>query len=158
MPEPAPQAAAPQPAPAEIAQPPAPVAPVEPVAQAVKPAEPEGPVASIYFAFDKYDLTEVSRARLAHTLDAANVAGAKVRIEGNCDERGSNEYNLALGQRRADAARNYLVRMGVPADRIQAISYGEERPKMLGHDEESWRENRRADVFVTAPPVVGLVR
>ena len=112
------------------------------------------PAGSVYFAFDKSYLNEESRATLEKLAGAAALSGTKLRIEGNCDERGSNEYNIGLGQRRADAAKNYLVNLGVAAGSITTISYGEERPKLLGHDEESWRENRRADVFISAPPRV----
>jgi len=70
----------------------------------------------------------------------------KVRIEGNCDERGSEQYNLALGQRRADAAKKYLAGLGVQSPQITAISFGAEKPKAQGHDEEAWKQNRRDDV------------
>lgn len=69
----------------------------------------------------------------------------RLLVEGHCDERGSNEYNLALGERRAIAVRAYLVALGIEAQRIQTISYGEERPACAGHDEEAWRGNRRAE-------------
>jgi peptidoglycan-associated lipoprotein len=68
-----------------------------------------------------------------------------LRIEGNCDERGSEEYNIALGQRRADAAKKYLLRMGERGTQISTISYGEDRPRAKGHDEDAWRQNRRDD-------------
>jgi peptidoglycan-associated lipoprotein len=68
-----------------------------------------------------------------------------IRIEGNCDERGTNEYNLALGKRRADSAKDYLVSLGIPHDRIATISYGEERPLAVGHHEAAWAQNRRND-------------
>ena len=71
-------------------------------------------------------------------------SGARVLIEGHCDERGTNEYNLALGDRRARAAMDFLVKYGVSASRIETISYGEERPFALGHDESAWWQNRRA--------------
>ena len=70
----------------------------------------------------------------------------KVRIEGNCDERGSGQYNLALGQRRADAAKKYLATLGVQSPQITAISFGAEKPKATGHDEDAWKQNRRDDV------------
>jgi len=70
----------------------------------------------------------------------------KVRIEGNCDERGSREYNLALGQRRADSVKRAMTLLGVPARQIETVSFGAEKPKALGHDEESWAENRRSDI------------
>ena len=149
--------------PEAVAQPtPAPAAPapaVVPEAPAVKPAPipvAEMPAARLYFGFDKYFLDENSRSALQGLVAAASEPGTRVRIEGNCDERGSVEYNIGLGQRRADAAKIYLVKLGVPESSITTISYGEERPKLLGHDEESWRENRRDDVFIQAPAKVSL--
>jgi peptidoglycan-associated lipoprotein len=71
-----------------------------------------------------------------------------VRIEGNCDERGSDDYNMALGERRAKAAKDYLVNLGIASDRISTISYGEEKPADPGHDEEAWARNRRAEFVI----------
>ncbi|HEV8639500.1 MAG TPA: peptidoglycan-associated lipoprotein Pal [Methylomirabilota bacterium] len=105
----------------------------------------------INFDFDKYDV----RPGDAKILDA-NAAWLKsnqgylVLIEGHCDERGTNEYNLALGERRAKAAMNYLVSQGVPASRITIISYGEERPLCTEHSEGCWAKNRR-DHFLVKP-------
>ncbi len=159
-------AAAPKPEPVAQPTPPPAAAPTpapapEPVAEPAfrpPPAPPPMPMetlaASVYFAFDKYYLTHESRAALARLVDAASAAGTTVRIEGNCDERGSVEYNIALGQRRADAAKKYLVRLGVSEEQITAISYGKDRPKALGHDAKSWRENRRDDVFIISAPRV----
>ncbi len=73
------------------------------------------------------------------------LSGVDIRIEGHCDERGSDEYNLALGERRAQAAMNYLATLGVPASRMSTISYGEEKPLDPGHNEEAWAKNRRAE-------------
>ena len=73
-----------------------------------------------------------------------------VLVEGHCDERNTREYNLALGERRANAVRDYLMSLGVTSDRIRTISYGEERPFALGHTEASWRLNRRAHFVITA--------
>jgi peptidoglycan-associated lipoprotein len=73
---------------------------------------------------------------------------ARLRIEGNCDERGTTEYNLVLGEHRARSAREYLIRMGIPDDRIQIVSYGSERPRQTGHDESAWAQNRRDDLRV----------
>jgi peptidoglycan-associated lipoprotein len=104
------------------------------------------PTDSIYFDFDKYDLkpeAEEFLARLGSIL--AKYPELNLRIEGNCDERGSEEYNIALGQRRADAAKKYLVRVGARESQIRTVSYGEDRPRAKGHDEESWRQNRRDD-------------
>jgi peptidoglycan-associated lipoprotein len=103
----------------------------------------------IYFDFDRYDI----RPADAKILDA-NAAwlkqnpGMLLLIEGHCDERGTNEYNLALGERRAKAAMNYLVAQGVQASRITIISYGEERPVCMEKTEECWAKNRRAHFLV----------
>ena len=74
---------------------------------------------------------------------------AMIRVEGNCDERGSREYNLALGQRRADSLRKAMVLLGVSDKRIETISWGEEKPRALGHDEAAWAQNRRDDIIYT---------
>ena len=74
----------------------------------------------------------------------------KIQIEGHCDERGTNEYNLALGERRANSTKNYLVSLGISPDRISTISYGEEKPLDPGHNEEAWAKNRRAHTIITA--------
>ena len=76
-----------------------------------------------------------------------------LRIEGNCDERGTREYNLALGQRRADAAKTYLLNLGLEPSRITTISYGEERPRAPGHDKAAWRQNRRDDLMAVTAAV-----
>jgi peptidoglycan-associated lipoprotein len=98
----------------------------------------------IFFDFDKYDLSAEARAQLekqAAWLKA--YPNITVTVEGNCDERGTREYNLALGERRATSAKNYLVALGVDPNRIQTISYGKERPAVLGSDESAWAQNRR---------------
>jgi len=98
----------------------------------------------IYFDFDKSDLKPEARAVLRKKADwLLKHPEYSVRIEGNCDERGTNEYNLALGQRRADAAKRFLVALGVDEARISTISYGEERPADPRHCEEAWAKNRR---------------
>ena len=103
---------------------------------------------NIYFSFDSFGLTPDARAVLLKNADLMKTASTdKVRIEGHCDERGSAEYNLALGERRALAAKKYLVTLGLPEDRLTTISYGEERPVDQGHDESAWVKNRR-DEFV----------
>ncbi len=99
----------------------------------------------VFFATNKSDLSPQARA----TLDRQSAwmkKNAQVRlvVEGHCDERGTREYNLALGERRANAARNYLVNQGIAANRLQTISYGKERPVALGHNEAAWAQNRRA--------------
>jgi peptidoglycan-associated lipoprotein len=102
----------------------------------------------IYFNFDSADLSQESRSALSKNAELLTKQTAlTVRIEGNCDERGSDEYNLALGERRAKAARDYLVNLGVQPERLSVISYGEEKPVDPGHDEAAWAKNRR-DEFV----------
>ncbi|HUY69016.1 MAG TPA: peptidoglycan-associated lipoprotein Pal [Alphaproteobacteria bacterium] len=104
----------------------------------------------VFFAFDKSDLSPEARATLDRQAAWLKKYGSiDVTVEGNCDERGTREYNLALGQRRAIAAKNYLVADGIGADRIKTISYGKERPAVLGHNEAAWAQNRRAVTVVT---------
>jgi peptidoglycan-associated lipoprotein len=108
----------------------------------------ESALQKIYFNFDSADLSEESRAALSKNAELLKKQpSVSLRIEGNCDERGSDEYNLALGERRAKAARDYLVNLGVQAERLSVISYGEEKPVDQGHDEAAWAKNRR-DEFV----------
>jgi len=129
------------------AAPPAP----EPVAAPVAPPV-EIITASVYFDYDSSDLAPATRDVLQAFFDQAQKRSDRdIRIEGNCDERGTREYNLALGQRRADAAKQYLVNLGLDASRITTISYGKERPRALGNDEESWKENRRDDLVPVSP-------
>jgi len=100
----------------------------------------------IHFDFDQYVLTDGAKATLARNADLLKSApSVKVQIEGHCDERGSDEYNLALGEKRALATKNYLASMGVAADRMNIISYGEEIPLDPAHTDAAWAKNRRAD-------------
>jgi peptidoglycan-associated lipoprotein len=103
----------------------------------------------VYFLFDSSALTpqaqDVLRKKAAFLKANPNV---KVTIEGHCDERGTNEYNLALGEARAKSAKTFLVDLGVPAARLATISYGEERPIDPGHTEEAWAKNRRAHFVI----------
>jgi peptidoglycan-associated lipoprotein len=153
-PAPAPRAATPAPTPS----PSAPssggaAAPAAAPAQTPRPSPREfmavAALKEVYFDFDKYDI----RPEDAKTLDA-NAAWLKsnadnlVLIEGHCDERGTNEYNLALGERRAKATMNYLVSQGIQANRITIISYGEERPVCNEKTEACWAKNRRANFLV----------
>jgi len=105
----------------------------------------------IRFDFDKYDIrladAEILKGNSALLKKFPNV---KIQIEGHCDERGTNEYNLALGERRANSTKKYLTSLGVPADRVSTISYGEEKPMDPGHNEEAWTKNRRANFLITA--------
>lgn len=111
----------------------------------------EGPLKSIYFDFDRYDLRADARATLKAHADwlRANPA-VRVEIEGHADERGTNEYNLALGAKRAQGGKDYLVSLGISGERISTISYGEEVPVCREKTEECWHKNRRARFVVTA--------
>lgn len=111
-------------------------------------AELKAVLERVYFNFDSPLLSGEARDILAKNAELIKHDGvARVLIEGNCDERGSDEYNLALGEKRAKAARQYLVTMGVPAERLSVISYGKEKPRDPGHGENAWAKNRR-DEFV----------
>ncbi|HUD30337.1 MAG TPA: peptidoglycan-associated lipoprotein Pal [Novosphingobium sp.] len=100
---------------------------------------------TIYFALDKYDVDAEDQQALAKQAQWLMQYPAKrATIEGHADERGTREYNLALGERRANAARNYLISLGVEPTRLNTVSYGKERPIALGSDEQSWAQNRRA--------------
>jgi len=156
-------AAPPAPAPAAPVAPAAPAPPAVPAPMAAAPPAPAPRPApaefksipelrDVFFDFDKHAI----RPDAARTLDAnidwlkAN-ASALVLIEGHCDERGTNAYNLALGERRASATLDYLVARGVAATRVTVISYGEERPVCTAHNEACWAQNRRAH-FLTKQP------
>ncbi|OGP87755.1 MAG: peptidoglycan-associated lipoprotein [Deltaproteobacteria bacterium RBG_16_47_11] len=103
----------------------------------------------IHFDFDKYDVRRVDEEILKENAAwLKNNPKMKIQIEGHCDERGTVEYNLALGERRASNTKKYLVFLGIPPDRISTISYGEERPLDKGHHEEAWDKNRRAHIVV----------
>jgi len=105
----------------------------------------------IYFDFDSDALKDDARSTLDAKITILNATpDVKLKVAGNTDERGSDEYNLALGQRRAAAAKRYLTDHGISGDRIDIISYGEERPVATGHDESSWSQNRRDDFEITA--------
>jgi len=100
---------------------------------------------TIYFDTDKYDIDQADAAALRTQAQwLMRYPGKRATIEGHCDERGTREYNLALGERRANAAKNYLASLGVDPGRLTTISYGKERPVALGSDEASWAKNRRA--------------
>ncbi|MBM3222616.1 MAG: peptidoglycan-associated lipoprotein Pal [Candidatus Tectomicrobia bacterium] len=104
----------------------------------------------IYFDFDKYDLRADARATLDRKVAFMNQnASVRAQVEGHCDERGTNAYNLALGERRANAAKQYMTTAGVTAARLTTISYGEERPIDPGHTEAAWAKNRRAHFVIT---------
>jgi peptidoglycan-associated lipoprotein len=129
----------------------------EPPPPAPPPAAPKptldqmltGSVQDAYFDYDKFDIREDARALLTKDADAlkgifSSFPDASVTIEGHCDERGSAEYNLALGDKRAAATKDFLVQLGVPGDKLKTISYGKERPQCTDHDESCYQKNRRA--------------
>ena len=156
-------AAAPEPAPAVVAQAepaPAPQPMPEPVAAAPKPVPVDAE--SVYFDFDRAELKPAGEEALsAFGTLLAKHPELHVRIEGNCDERGTVQYNLALGNRRAESAKQYLERMGASEAQITTVSYGKERPRAQGHDEAAWRQNRRDDLVpdhatVSAQPVAAI--
>ena len=100
---------------------------------------------TILFDTDRFNIDSTDQAALAMQAQwLVRYPAKRITIEGHCDERGTREYNLALGERRANAAKNYLVSLGVDAARITTVSYGKERPAALGSDENSWAQNRRA--------------
>lgn len=109
-----------------------------------------GLIGDVFFAFDQSDLTDEARQRLASNAGfMREFPQYQFTIEGHCDERGTNEYNLALGQRRANAAKDYLASLGIAAARLRTISYGEERPFCTESDEACWARNRRAHFVIT---------
>ena len=137
-------------------------APQEPV-QAVDaelpappPAEPsvgqDEATKNVYFAFDDYTLSPEAQESLNKLADfMKGSSSVVVQIEGHCDERGSTEYNLALGERRAQSVKNYLVQLGVDPARLPTMSWGEEKPVAQGSSEASWSQNRRAAFTVSQP-------
>ncbi|MBI3441954.1 MAG: peptidoglycan-associated lipoprotein Pal [Proteobacteria bacterium] len=103
----------------------------------------------VFFGYDKYDLSPEARATAEkQAMWLKKYPHLNISIEGHCDERGTREYNLALGEKRAMTLRNYLIALGVESGRIQTISYGKERPAVTGSDETSWAQNRRGVVVV----------
>jgi peptidoglycan-associated lipoprotein len=145
-----------------------PPAPPQPVAEPVPvPPEPvpedavgskslddlnrDSPLKPVFFELDSSDLSSDAQAILqANAAVLKQYSTWQITIEGHCDERGSAEYNLALGERRALAARDYLVSLGVAATRVRTVSYGKEFPFDPGHDEAAWLKNRRAHFVITA--------
>ena len=143
------QATAKQKPPQAAAKPKAPASSLEARREGKAPAA--GPLKDIYFDFDRYDLKPDARATLKGNADwlKANPS-ARAEIEGHCDERGTNEYNLALGAKRAQAARDYLITLGIAKGRISTKSYGEELPVCKEQNEGCWQKNRH-DRFVVIP-------
>ena len=129
--------------------------PVETVPEVVEPVVDEGPdylnldpsdygVEDVYFAFDQYDLDDESMGILSHNARIIKEAGVTILVSGHGDERGTIEYNLALGEKRARAVRDYLVSLGVTVGQLRITSYGESKPFAMGSNEDAWAKNRRA--------------
>ena len=121
-----------------------------------KPEQPDAPrrtgtsvptLEAVYFDFNRFEIRADARPLLRANAQAIadNEDWGTIIIEGHCDERGSEEYNLALGERRARAVRRYLSDLGVPRSRMDVVSFGEAKPAVMGHDESAWRYNRRSD-------------
>lgn len=105
----------------------------------------------VYFEYDQFTIKEGQKDTLkASAAYLKEKQGIKIQVEGHCDERGSNEYNLGLGDRRANAVKKYLVDLGISQARISTVSFGEERPAVTGSDENSWKMNRRAEFVVVS--------
>ncbi|MBI2223119.1 MAG: peptidoglycan-associated lipoprotein Pal [Acidobacteria bacterium] len=156
------------PPPSEPATAPPPPAPPAPTQEPTIPPEPsvdetdlntkdldtlnrESPFQPVFFGFDSSEIDSGAQATLNQNAELLKkYASWTITIEGHADERGTAEYNLALGERRALSARNYLVSLGITADRLRTISYGKEFPFDPGHNEEAWAKNRRAHFVVTA--------
>ncbi|HEY0873778.1 MAG TPA: peptidoglycan-associated lipoprotein Pal [Vicinamibacterales bacterium] len=110
----------------------------------------EKPLADVFFAYDSTDLSEEARASLQKNLQWLNRwTSTKIMIEGHADSRGTNEYNLALGERRADAVRDYLVSLGLSSERVNIVSKGEEQPFCTEENESCWQQNRRGHFIIT---------
>ncbi len=126
--------------------------PSQPIQKALSASQLQSELNKIYFDFDSADLSESARGTLTKNAEVLKKQNsAKIRIEGNCDERGSAEYNLALGERRAKSAQQYLINLGVKADRLSIISYGKEKPAVQGSDEAARAKNRRDEFVVVTP-------
>ena len=149
------------PAPVRTDAPPAPpVVPMEPAVSAVtdpfaaatiEKINKDSPLKPVYFAYDSDALDDTARATMAANATVLKqYATWVVTIEGHCDERGTAEYNLALGERRAVAVKTYLLSLGIAGDRVRTISYGKEFPFDQGHDEKAWASNRRAHFVITS--------
>jgi len=114
--------------------------------RAAQVQEAQNRLQTIYFQYDAFDLTSEAQETLRQDAKVIEqYPDVKIQVQGHCDERGSEEYNLALGDRRARSARDYLVNLGISPDRLETISFGEERPVDPGHDDAAWAKNRRGE-------------
>ena len=108
----------------------------------------DGPMLPVYFDFDSSEIVDGQVSRIENNAEFLKKESVAIAIEGNCDPRGTNEYNMALGERRALSAKKYLVNLGVDTSKMTTVSYGEERIHIIGHEEKAWAQNRRADFVV----------
>lgn len=121
----------------------------QPVDESAVSQEPMPVLEDVYFAFDKFNLTDESKRILERNAkEMQSSPSATLVIEGHCDERGTVEYNLALGEKRAKAAMSYLTTLGIQASRVEVVSYGKSRPFDAGHNEDAWAKNRRAHFVI----------
>ncbi len=157
-PPPPPPATKPAPPPPPPPPPPAPVQPPRALTEdevfakkTVEELNAERPLGDVYFAFDSQELSDEARATLERNAQwLKRWPSVRLSVEGHCDSRGTAEYNLSLGERRGTAARNYLVGLGVPADRVVAVSKGKEQPFCFDENESCWSQNRRGHFMITA--------
>ena len=142
--KPAPPPPAPPPVAVDTTTPPPPPPPPPPPAPPLQ-------LTAIYFDYDKYNIRSDAQEIMSQNAKSlTDHPTSTIRIEGNCDERGTEQYNLALGEKRANSAKDYLVNYGINASRITTISYGKERPVAAGHNEGAWAKNRRDDFVIVA--------
>jgi peptidoglycan-associated lipoprotein len=121
------------------------------LSQSIQELNQRGYLQDAFFDYDKYELRDDARSALATDAEwLKKFSTMQILIEGHCDERGTNEYNLALGERRANAAKDYLASLGVDAARVKTVSYGKERPVCTEATESCWAKNRRAHLVITA--------
>jgi peptidoglycan-associated lipoprotein len=141
----------PQPVSEPVPVPPEPIAEDAVGAKSLDDLNRDSPLKPVFFLLDSADLSPVAQTTLQENAGVLKKYGTwQITIEGHCDERGTAEYNLALGERRANAARDYLVSLGVGANRVRTVSYGKEFPFDPGHQEGAWSKNRRAHFVITA--------
>ena len=141
----------PAPAPEPTTVPPEPVPEDSIAAGSIDDINRNSPLKPVFYELDAAEVdADGQRVLQANAEVLRRYPSWQISVEGHCDERGTAEYNLALGERRAVAARNYLVSLGIPADRVKTVSYGKEFPFDPGHNEEAWSKNRRAHFVITA--------
>jgi peptidoglycan-associated lipoprotein len=141
----------PQPVSEPVVVPPEPIAEDAIAGKSLDDLNRDSPLKPLFFALDSSDVdADGQRVLQENAAIMKKYPAWQITIEGHCDERGTAEYNLALGERRALAAKNYLVSLGVPADKVKTVSYGKEFPFDPGHDDNAWAKNRRAHFVITA--------